>query len=91
MTLRGELQRAEDFLVDGKFTEAGLEVIVEVEHLLERLYECPWGEGECLKRVAVAVQAQVNNAWWTQSHVDFLRRRRWPVASSVLDQRGGDS
>ena len=62
----------EDFLVDGKVIEAGLEVFVEVEHLLERLYECPWGEGECLKRVVVAVQAQINNSWWTQAHVQFL-------------------
>lgn len=70
--LRRELQRAKDFLVDGKVIEAGLEVIVEVEHLWERLYECPWGEGECLKRVVVAVQAQLNNSCWTQAHVQFL-------------------
>jgi hypothetical protein len=68
-----ELKKIDDFLDDGGVTEEGLEVVVEVEALLEALYDCPWGKGESLKRVVVAIQSQVNNANWKRPHVAFLK------------------
>jgi hypothetical protein len=71
--LRLEIGRIDEFVDNGIVTDEGLEVVVEVEHLLESLYDCPWGEGESLKRVIVAIQSQVANAVWTAKHVDFLK------------------
>jgi hypothetical protein len=71
--LAQELNNIDDFLIKDEITDEGFEVVVEVEHLLEDLYDCPWGENECLKRTVVAIQSQVNNIHWTRQHVDFLK------------------
>jgi hypothetical protein len=71
--LAEELNNIDDFLLKDEIADEGFEVVVEVEHLLEDLYDCPWGENECLKRTVVAIQSQVNNINWTRQHVDFLK------------------
>lgn len=47
--------------------------VAEIQDLLERLYDCLFGEGESLKSVVVVIQSQLNNAKWTTKHVSFLR------------------
>ena len=71
--LRLEAERIADFMSDGVVTDEGLEVIVEVEHHLEKLYDCPWSEGENLRKVVVLLQSQLLNAKWTEKHAKFLR------------------
>ncbi len=89
--LRSEIGRIDEFVDNSSVTDEGLEVVVEVEHLLELLYDCPWGEGESLKRVVVAIQSQVANAKWTVNHVDFLKdvinrlRIRYLINDAVVD------
>jgi hypothetical protein len=68
-----EITRIKDFIHDGLVTDEGLECIVEIEVLLEKLYECPWGDGECLKKIVVTLQSQLLNAVWTEQHVKFLK------------------
>jgi hypothetical protein len=68
-----EIKKIDDFLDGDAVAEEGLEVIVEVEALLETLYDCPWGQGEALKRVVVAIQSQVSNAAWKRPQVAFLQ------------------
>jgi hypothetical protein len=68
-----ELRRIDGFLVENSVSDEGLEVVVEIEALLEDLYDCSHGQGESLKRVVVAVQSQVNNAFWDRRHVEFLK------------------
>jgi hypothetical protein len=68
-----ELERIDAFIVEGEVSDEGMEVVAEVEALLEQLYACPYGQGESLKRVVVALQSQVNNARWDRRHIDFLR------------------
>ncbi len=70
--LRLEVARISDFMSDGIVTDEGLEVIVEIEVLLEQLYDCPWSEGENLRRVVVLLQSQLLNAKWTDRHVFFF-------------------
>ncbi len=70
--IRRELGRIYAFLIDDVVSDEGAEVVVEVEELLEQLYAYPYGEGECLKRIVVAVQSQVNNTRWERHHVEFL-------------------
>lgn len=65
--------RLDEYLQNDLIADEGLEVVVQVEHLLEVLYECKWGESESLKRIVVAIQSQVNNAKWTKQHVEFLK------------------
>src|ERR1700722_8530604 len=64
-----ELGRVSAFMVDDKVSDQGSEVVAEIESLLEKLYSCPFGEGESLKRVVVAIQSQVNNAEWDNRHI----------------------
>ncbi len=71
--LVAESKRLESFLVDGKLNEEGLEVVVEIEHILDELYNCKWGEGECIKRVVVAIWSQIKNVQWEESHTRFVR------------------
>lgn len=71
--LVAELERADDYLVDGGLSDEGMEVVVEVEQILEELYRVPWGKHECLKRVVVAIESQIKNAQWTVDHVCFLQ------------------
>lgn len=68
-----ELGKIDVFFVGDEVSDEGAEVVTEVEALLEELYDRPYGQGESLKRVVVAVQSQVNNARWDRRHVDFLR------------------
>lgn len=68
-----ELARIDAFVVQNELCDEGSEVVAEVEALLEVLYACPYGQGESLKRVVVAIQSQVNNARWDRRHVSFLR------------------
>ncbi len=68
-----ELGKIDAFFIDDEVSDEGTEVVAEVEAILEELYDCPYGQGESLKRVVVAVQSQVNNARWDRRHVEFLR------------------
>ena len=68
-----ELRRIDAFIIEEKVSDEGAEVVTEIEALLERLYDCGYGQGESLKRAVVAVQSQVNNARWDRRHVEFLR------------------
>ena len=72
-SLLTELSRIDDYLEDGVVSDEGLEVVVEIEHLLETLYDCPWQEGRKLKNVVMAIKSQVKNARWTAQHVGFLK------------------
>ncbi|SRR5258707_3229313 len=71
--LLAELKRVDDYFEDDVVSEAGSGVILELESLLEQLYSYPWGAEECLKRIVVAIQTQINNARWTRRHVAFLK------------------
>ncbi len=71
--LMAELKRADEYLADGMMSDMGMEVVVEVEQLLDKLYRCRWGEKECLKRVVVAISSQINNVRWTEAHIEFLK------------------
>lgn len=89
--LEAELRAIDDVMADGEVTEEGAGVIAEVEHHLERLYDCPFGEGESLKGVVVAIQSQLSNARWTVQHVNFLKaallflRARWVINDQTVD------
>jgi hypothetical protein len=86
-----ELTKIGAFLNHGEVRDEGAEITVEVEALLEKLYACPYGQGESLKRVVVAVQSQLNNARWNESHVEFLKdvirylRVRYLVDDATVD------
>lgn len=86
-----EIERIGVFFVADEVSEKGAEVVAEIEVLLEQLYACPYGQGESLKRVVVAVQSQVNNAQWNRRHVEFLRdvvrylRARYHVDEAAVD------
>lgn len=71
--LRLEAEKIKDFMCEGVVTDEGLEVVVEVEFLLEQLYDCPWSEGDNLKKVVVLLQSQLLNAKWTDKHARFLQ------------------
>jgi hypothetical protein len=65
-------------------------VAAEIQDLLERVYDCPFGEGESLKSVVVAIQSQLNNAEWGEKHVAFLKavsrylRARWVITDHAV-------
>ena len=90
--LTSEVNSLNDFLVDGKVAEEGSGTVVEIEYLLERLYDCNWGGDEILQRAVVAIQSQVNNAHWTTRHVEFFRdvlrflRARYVLSESTIDE-----
>jgi hypothetical protein len=71
--LFAEAKRAQIYLLDGKLSDTGMEVVVEVEELLDRLYANAWGQDESLKRIVVAIGSQLNNVDWTDAHVGFLK------------------
>lgn len=62
----------ESHMVESEVDEKGLPSIIEIEDLLENLFDCNWGEDECLQRIAVAVETQVKNTELTEKHVSFL-------------------
>ena len=59
--------------MDGRLSDTGMEVVVEAEQLLDKLYVNTWGERECLKRIVLAIGSQIYNVQWTQAHVAFLK------------------
>jgi hypothetical protein len=67
-----EIWKLEDFLEGDKFLPEVAEVTVEIEALLEQLFDCEWGQGEGLKSVVVAIQSQINNTVWDKRHFAFL-------------------
>lgn len=71
--LLAEVLKLDDYFDGDSLREDGIEVTLEIEHLLMELYKCGWGEGEYLKRAVVVLQSQINNAVWTRHHVLFLR------------------
>ncbi|MGH7137944.1 MAG: hypothetical protein ACREHD_19520 [Pirellulales bacterium] len=87
-----EVERLLDYVADGKVVDEGLATVAEIENHLERLYDCEWGEDECLKRMVVAIQAQLNNAKWTATHVELLRtfvpflRVRWLINEATVSE-----
>jgi len=62
-----------DYIANGRVADEGAGTIAEIASLLESMFDCPFGEGESLKSVVVAIQSQTNNAEWTRQTVEFLR------------------
>ncbi len=93
--LSGEIGELDNHLVDGRIDEEGAGVMAEIQYHLERLYDCPFGQGESLKTIVVAIQSQISNAQWTASHVAFLRaaisflRPRWLINDQMADEIDG--
>lgn len=87
-----EVERLLDYLLDGQVVDEGLATVAEIENHLERLYDCEWGEDECLKRMVVAIQAQLNNTKWTATHVELLKtfvpflRVRWLINEATVSE-----
>lgn len=87
-----EVSQLDDYVLDGEVVDEGLATIAEIEHHLERLYDCAWGEDECLKRMVVAVQAQLGNTNWMAAHVELLRtmvrffRVRWLINEATVSE-----
>jgi len=83
---------AADCYVDGAVGHEGAGVVAQVDSLLEAMFDCPFGEGESLKSIVVAVQSQVNNVDWTTDIVEFLRsamsflRVRYVVNDQTVDE-----
>jgi hypothetical protein len=81
-----------DCLAGGKVSEEGAGFIVQIDDLLESLFDCPFGQGESLKGVVVAIQSQTRNADWTQEIVSFLReamvflQARYAVNDQTIDE-----
>lgn len=87
-----DVSQLDDYVVDGEVVDEGLATVAEIEHHLERLYDCDWGERECLKRMVVAVQAQLGNTNWLAAHVELLRemvrflRVRWLINEATVSE-----
>jgi hypothetical protein len=87
-----EVAQIDDYVVGGGVVDEGLATVAEIEHHLERLYDCEWGEDECLKRLVVAVQAQLGNTKWTGTHVELLKtivpflRVRWLINDATVSE-----
>jgi len=71
--LDAEVRQLEQFVVGGVVSDEAVGLVAEIQNLLETLYDCPFGEGESLKSVVVAIQSQLNNAAWSEQHLAFLR------------------
>jgi hypothetical protein len=90
-SLVAETAELRQFVVGGRITEYGFGAIAEVLSILDELYECKWGEGECLKNIVVAVRFQIGNVRWTESHVAFLEdlavflRARYLIDDDVVE------
>jgi glutamate synthase domain-containing protein 1 len=87
-----ELEQADDYLVDGRLSDEGAGMIVEVEQILDELYRVSWGSRECLKRVVVAIRSQINNVQWKTVHVCFMQdiarllRNTYQVDDSLIKE-----
>lgn len=85
-----QLGDLEGHIEDGVLADEASSGIAEIQRLLEEMYDCPFGQGESLKSVVVALQSQVNNAEWSLVHVKFLRaafeflRRRWIIIGQTV-------
>jgi hypothetical protein len=86
--LDAEVSELRASLVNETVPDEASGVMAEIQRLLELLYDCPFGQGESLKSVVVALQSQLNNAQWTAKHVDFLHAavQHLRVRSVVNDQ-----
>jgi hypothetical protein len=71
--LHAESQVVAKYLIGNMVAEEGAGAVAEIQSLLERLYDCRFGQGESLKSIVVLLQSQLNNANWTSPHVDLLR------------------
>ncbi len=83
------LRDLQGYIEDGVLADDASSGIAEIQQLLEEMYDCPFGQGESLKSVVVALQSQVHNVEWTPVHVKFLRaafeylRRRWIITGQT--------
>ena len=90
-SLVAETKELRQFVADGQVTEYGFGAIAEVSSILDELYECQWGESECLKNIVVAVRFQIGNVRWTEAHVAFLEelavflRARYLIDDDVVE------
>lgn len=91
-SIKAEVRLLNDHVHDGYVADEAFGVIAEIQDLLETLYDFPFGEGESLKSVVVAMQSQLNNVRWTKQHVDFLTAAiqylsvRWVVNEQTADE-----
>ena len=87
-SIKAEAQLLQDHVDDGRLADDAFGIIAEIQDLLETLYDFPFGEGESLKSVVVALQSQLNNIRWTNQHVAFLTAaiQQLCVRSVVNDQ-----
>jgi hypothetical protein len=87
-----QLRQLDRYIEDGGVADEASGVVAEIQDLLERLYDCPFGEGESLKSVVVALQSQLNNSEWSDKHVEFAKtaikylKTRWIVSSQTADE-----
>ena len=87
-----EIGQLQEFLNGDRLVGDWFGPVVEIEALLEQLYDTPWGEAESLKRIVVAIQAQINNSTLDHRHVSFLTdvfrnlRVRYLIDSAAVDE-----
>jgi hypothetical protein len=67
-----ETSQLQEVLVGDQLGADKFGPVVEIEALLEQLYDTPWGEAESLKRIVVAIQAQIHNSTLDTRHLSFL-------------------
>lgn len=90
--LRANVSELMQCVAGDELTDEAAGPIVEIEHLLERMYDCPWGEPEALKKVVVAIQSQVLNVDWTLDHARFVQnavsflRAQYAINSRTVDE-----
>lgn len=85
-----QVRQLDAHIDQGVVSDDAAGVIAEIHDLLDALYDCPFGDGESVKSVVVALQSQVNNIQWTDAHVGFLKaalqhlRVRWIVNDQTV-------
>lgn len=91
-SIKAEARSLKDYVRDGHVADDAFGIVAEIQALLETLYDCPFGEGESLKSVVVALQSQLDNVRWTKQHVDFLSAAiqhlcvRWVVNGQTAEE-----
>lgn len=68
-----EIDKAPDYVENDVVTNEGSSVTVEVDELLRRVAEIPWGQGESLKLAVTVLRIPTRNARWTPQHIQFLQ------------------